>query len=102
MKPKFDSHEASFDFQTRTSTRVFTARFTRETMQGAIEACRFARFHDKMRIERETGLLFYGFKVYLHVRTTKYLATTKRSKILNNQAAEWCKTNSTSQQILKI
>ena len=53
-------------------------------------------------VERVTDLLFYGFKVYLHVRTTKYLATTKRSKILNNQAAEWCKTNSTSQQILKI
>jgi hypothetical protein len=37
-KPKFDSHEASFDSQTRTSTRVSTARFTRETMQGANEA----------------------------------------------------------------
>jgi hypothetical protein len=34
LKPKFDSHEASFDSQTRTSTRVSTARFTRETMQG--------------------------------------------------------------------
>ena len=71
-------------------------------MQGAIEACHFESFPDKMRIERETGLLVYGFKVYLHVRTTKYLATTKRSNILNNQAAEWCKTNSTSRQILKI
>ena len=58
LKPKFDSHEASFDSQTRTSTRVSTARFTRETMQGAIEACRFERFHGKMRIERETDLLF--------------------------------------------
>jgi hypothetical protein len=58
LKPKFDSHEASFDSQTRTSTRVSTARFTRETMQGAIEACRFERFHGKMRIEREMGLLF--------------------------------------------
>ena len=78
--------------------RVFLLR----DLLAMIEACRFERFHDKMRIERETGLLFYGFKVYLHVRTTKYLATTKSSKILNNQAAEWCKTNSTSQQILKI
>jgi hypothetical protein len=34
LKPKFDSHEASFDSQTRTSTRVPTARFTRETMQS--------------------------------------------------------------------
>ena len=68
-------------------------------MQGAIEACRFERFYDKFRIARETGLLFYGFKVYLHVRTRQYLATRKRSKILNSQAAEWCKTNSTSQQI---
>ena len=25
---------------------------------GAIKACRFERFHGKMRIERETGLLF--------------------------------------------
>ena len=58
LKPKFDSHEASFDSKTRTSTRVSTARFTRETMQEAIEACRFERFHGKMRIERETGLLF--------------------------------------------
>jgi hypothetical protein len=41
MKP----NEASFDSQTRTSTRVSTARFTRETMQGALEAC---RFHGKM------------------------------------------------------
>ena len=37
LKPKFDSHEASFDSQTRTSTRVSTARFTRETMQGRSE-----------------------------------------------------------------
>jgi hypothetical protein len=58
LKPKFDSHEASFDSQTRTSTRVPTARFTRETMQGAIEACRFERFPGKMRIEREMCLLF--------------------------------------------
>jgi hypothetical protein len=57
-------------------------------MQGAIEACRFERFHGKMQIEREMDFLFYGFKVYFHVGTTKYLATTERSKILNNQVAE--------------
>jgi hypothetical protein len=55
-------------------------------MQGAIEACRFERFHGKMQIERD--FLFYDFKVYFHVGTTKYLATTERSKILNNQVAE--------------
>ncbi len=81
---------------------VLVGIFTQIHLATLIEACRFERFHDKMRIEMEMGLLFYGFKVYLHVRTKKYLATTKRSKILNNQAAEWCKTNSTSQQILKI
>jgi hypothetical protein len=47
----------SFDSQTRTSTRVSTARFTRETLQGAIEACRFERFHGKMRIESETAFI---------------------------------------------
>jgi hypothetical protein len=57
LKPKFDSHEASFDSQTRTSTRVSTARFTRETLQRAIEACRFERFHGKMRIESETSFI---------------------------------------------
>ena len=36
LKPKFDSHEASFDSQICTSMHVSTVWFTRETMQGAI------------------------------------------------------------------
>ena len=86
LKPKFDSHEASFDSQTHTSIRVSTAQPTRKTMQGAIEACHFERFPDKMRIKKETSLYDYWLcmSIYLVQSTLcrrKYHHWIQRLKI---------------------